>query len=370
MEQDLQNAVIDILSHFEIKGEWLRGAPFGSGHIHDTYLTYIRQHEAVNQFILQKVNSQVFTRTALVCDNIQIVGDHIYNKLKERGIDDLERRAMQVIPTTKGGSFYQDNKGGYWRLFSFIKDTIAVDEVRHSNQAYEAARAIGEFQELLSDLDATFIGESIPNFHHIGWRYENLDQAIEDDIAGRKVSISEEIIFAQEMKSIRDEMLVLLENGNLPIRITHNDTKINNVLLDAKSGKGICVIDLDTVMPGSVIYDFGDMVRTFTSPSPEDEADLTKVYVRLDIFEALVKGYLETAKAFIQPVEIEHLILGAKLITLIMGIRFLTDYLNGDVYYKIRYPEQNLRRARNQFHLVKDLIAKESQMQSIIAKYT
>ena len=354
------------LSHFLTKGEMMEITPFGSGHIHDTYLVTLKDGESQPRLILQKVNHQVFTRTALVCENIKIVSDHIRQKLGEMKVPDIDRRCMQIIPDKERKPYFQDSEGIFWRIFTFIEETEAINEVANTTQAYEAARAIGEFQLYLSDLDAESIGESIPRFHHIGWRYENLEKAILEDFAGRVKEAQEEIVFARKAGTIKTEMLDLLARKVLPIRVVHNDTKINNVLFDRKTGKAICVIDLDTVMPGSVIYDFGDMVRTFTSPAAEDETDLSRVFVRLEIYQALVEGYLAGAGSFITSTERKNLVLGAKVITLIMGIRFLTDYLNGDIYYKIHYPKQNLNRCRNQFQLLKDILEKENEMSKMI----
>ena len=364
-----QGPEVSILPHFQINGELLSILPFGSGHIHDTYLVTV-QADSLIRLILQKVNDQVFTQTVLVCNNIKRVSDHIRKRLEQKSTTDIDRKSMQVIPSEDGKAYFQDESGVFWRLFTFIEGSVAVDEVKDINQAYEAAKAIGEFQLYLSDLDTNLIGESIPKFHHIGWRYENLELAIREDRANRVGEVAKEIAFAREVESIKTEMLSLLDANLLPVRVVHNDTKINNVLFDQDSGKAICVIDLDTVMPGSVLYDFGDMVRTFTSPAPEDETDFSKVFSRMEIYEGLVKGYLEGAASFITPLETKYLILGAKVITLIMGVRFLTDYLNGDVYYKIQYSEQNLNRCRNQFKLLADILEKEEEMEAIIHQYS
>ncbi|MEZ4773950.1 MAG: aminoglycoside phosphotransferase family protein [Bacteroidia bacterium] len=356
----------EILKHFVIYGDFVSAKPFGSGHIHDTSLVEFSQAGIPVRYILQRVNHEVFTRTRMVCENIATVCEHIHRRLVDFRMPDISRRCMTVIPATNRLAFYQDHEGNFWRVFLFIEGTVAVNEVESPAQAYQAAYAIGEFQRYLSDLSPAAIGESLPQFHHIGWRYENLEKAIAENPAKRLDWVKAEVDFALQMKDQLMGILSLLDSGTIPVRVTHNDTKINNVLLDVSTGDGVCVIDLDTVMPGSVIYDFGDMVRTFTSPSPEDETDLSKVYLRMDIFHALTEGYLASAGEFLLPVEIENLVFGARLITMIMGIRFLTDYLNGDIYYKIHYPEHNLHRCRNQFQLTRSILENEAEMMSVV----
>ncbi|MDX2248294.1 MAG: aminoglycoside phosphotransferase family protein [Bacteroidia bacterium] len=355
-----------ILEHFAIYGDFISARPYGSGHIHDTWLAEFSQAGIPVRYILQRVNHEVFTRTKMVCDNIARVCEHLRRRLVEYRMPDISRRCMTVIPASNGASFYQDRQGNFWRVFLFIEGTVAVDEVESTAQAYQAAYAIGEFQRYLSDLPASMIGESLPQFHHIGWRYENLEKAISENPINRLAEVQPEVDFALQLKPQLLSILDMLSSGVMPVRVTHNDTKINNVLLDISTGDGICVIDLDTVMPGSVIYDFGDMVRTFTSPSPEDETDLSKVYLRMDIFAALTEGYLASAGEFLLPIETENLVFGAKLITMIMGIRFLTDYLMGDVYYKIHHPQHNLHRCRNQFQLTRSILEHEPQMKTVV----
>lgn len=370
MEAGLEQKIKAILDNFTIYGDFLSARPFGSGHIHDTYLITFSQAGVPVKYILQRVNHEVFTQTRMVCDNIAIVCNHIREKLISQQASDVSRKCMTVVPDTGGNAFFQDSAGNFWRVFLFIEGTNAVDEVGSSGQAFQAAFVVGEFQRLLSDLPANAIGESIPNFHNIAWRYENLEAAIAEDKAGRVGEVTDEILFAMRQRETFIPFIRMMESGEMPLRVTHNDTKINNVLLDSSTNRGICVIDLDTVMPGSVVYDFGDMVRTFTSPAAEDETDLSKVYLRMEIFKALTEGYVKSAGAFLEPVEIYNLVLGAKLITMIMGIRFLTDYLMGDVYYKIHHPAQNLDRCRNQFRLVQSILDNEEEMNRIVSRMT
>jgi hypothetical protein len=263
----------------------------------------------------------------------------------------------------RGGRFWVEGpNGGIWRCYNFIEGCQTYDVVENTRQAYQAARAFGSFQDLVSDLAASNLEETIPDFHHTPKRLEKLLEVAAADPKGRLASVREEFDFIRERAGITGILLQLCKEGKIPVRVTHNDTKINNVMIDKETDEAVCVIDLDTVMPGLSLYDFGDLVRTATSPAEEDETDLTKVQMRMPMFEALVEGYLDSAGDFINDVEVDHLAFSGKLITLEIGIRFLTDYLEGDVYFKTYREHHNLDRCRTQLMLVKRIEEQEEAM--------
>ncbi len=293
-------------------------------------------------------------------ENIERVTAHLATKVADD--PDHDRRALRLIPTRAGGVLHMDADGNYWRAYQFIENATTYNSVQCPEQAFQAARAFGEFQRMLADLPAPRLHDTIPDFHHTPKRFAALEQAIAADVAGRAVRCRPELDFAQARKSLTTR---LVEAG-LPERVTHNDTKINNVLLDDATGVGTCVIDLDTVMPGLAAYDFGDMVRTATSPAPEDEQDLSRVNMEFPLFEALARGYLSTAGGFLTPPEKESLAFAGKLITFEIGIRFLTDYLSGDTYFKVHRDGHNLDRCRAQFKLVQSIEFQEERMAELI----
>ncbi len=269
---------------------------------------------------------------------------------------------LALVPTRAGGVFHIDADGGYWRAYHFIDGAKTYDAVQAPDQAFQAARAFGEFQKLLADLPTPRLHDTIPDFHHTPKRFAALEHAIEADVAGRAATTSSEIEFALA----RQSMCGVLLDAGLPERVTHNDTKINNVMLDDITGEGICVIDLDTVMPGLALYDFGDMVRTGTSPAPEDERDLSKVHLQFSFFEALARGYLSSAGGFLTREEKHYLAFSGKLITFEIGLRFLTDYLAGDTYFKVHREGHNLDRCRTQFKLLASMEQQEEQMVRLV----
>lgn len=360
--------VSTIASHFSYPGVMKASKPFGSGHINDTFLLTYETGAERCQYILRRINQTVFTRPRELIENTECVCHHIEEKLAEERPAESARRVLKLVPAG-AVPWYQDEAGEYWCSYRFVDKTVAIDTVQNLDQAYQAARAFGKFQGQLADLDPDQVVETIPDFHHLLKRYETFEKALEVDAHGRCSSVQEEIDFVMSRKALADRIMAALADRSLPIRVIHNDTKVNNVLLDEDTGEGMCVIDLDTVMPGTVIYDFGDMVRTFTSPAAEDEQDLSKIRMRMEVFEALTRGYLEEANEFLNDTERSMLVYGAKLLTLIMGVRFLTDYLMGDIYYKIHHPSHNLDRARTQFQLLQHIEAAESQMEEIVSRY-
>ncbi len=356
----------DIGGRFGIPGDFVRGEPYGSGHINDTYLvSYIRGSVPV-RYIHQRINDNVFREPRKLMENIERVTRHQLKKLGEAGQRDFSRFCLRLVLSADGRPFVVDRDGKYWRTWHFIENARSHDIVETREQAREAAAAFGRFQRSLVDLPGERLNEVIPDFHHTKKRFAALERVISTDPLGRVGRRAREIDFAMQRKPITSLLVDRIRDGRLPERIAHNDTKINNVLLDDRTRKAICVIDLDTVMPGSALYDFGELVRTSTSPAGEDESDLDKVFVRMDIFEALVEGYLSEAGEFLTPGEREGLTLGARLMTFENGIRFLADYLEGDVYYKTSRATQNLDRCRAQFKLLESIEENEDEMNRII----
>jgi hypothetical protein len=349
-----------VARNFEISGQFLSAEPYGSGHINDTYRAVFDQGGTPIRYIHQRINHNVFKNPAALMDNITRVTTHLHSKLADHV--DRTRRALTLVPARDGRSFHRDEHGDYWRTYVFIENARTYDAVGSTTQAFHAARAFGEFQRLLADLSSPRLHDTIPDFHNTPKRFMALESAVEADAMNRANQAKAEIEFALSRKPMTN---VLLRAG-LPERVTHNDTKFNNVMLDNATQEGICVIDLDTVMPGLALYDFGDMVRTTTSPTLEDECDLTQVRMQFPMFQALVEGYLSAARGFLTKGEREYLTLSGKLITFEIGMRFLTDYLGGDTYFKVHHEGHNLDRCRTQFKLVESIEQQEELMQRLV----
>ncbi len=363
----MENLVKEIAAKFRIDDtRLLEVKPFGNGHINDTYRAVFSVDGENRQYIFQRINTHVFRKPELLMENIARVLDHSVGKLRCK--PDCDRRCIHLIPTKDGRMFYLHGEE-CWRSYRFIDDARTYNILETENQAYHAAKAFGEFQMLLADLPGKRLHETIPNFHNTPSRYADFERAAHENPAGRAASCGPEIAFARKNCWVAPILLDFLNKGLIPERITHNDTKLNNVLLDNKTGEGLCVIDLDTVMPGLSLYDFGDLVRTSVSPAAEDETDLSKVQVRTNIFRPLVKGYLDGAQGCLNNKEIELLPFSGILITYEIGLRFLTDYLNGDTYFRVKYETHNLDRCRNQFTLVQRLMEKENEMNEIIKEF-
>ncbi len=358
-----------LAGQFQILGEFLEAGPYGTGHINDTYRVVFVQGGTIARYILQRINHNVFKNPPALMENVMRVTSHIREKLIQQGASDISRRVLTVIPTRAGGSYFREDGGNYWRAYIFIEKARTYDVLETPKQAYEAAKAFGKFQGQLADLSGPSLHDAIPNFHNGPMRYQTFLKALEADVCQRAVTARPEIEFLRSHAPIFDVLPALYQKGKIPLRVTHNDTKLNNVMLDDKTGEGICVIDLDTLMPGLIHFDFGDIVRTSTSPAKEDEQDLSKVTMLLPRFEAIVNGFLESIGESITPTEREHLVLAGKLITLIIGTRFLTDYLAGDQYFKIHREGHNLDRSRTQFKLVASMEEQEEEMHSLVAKW-
>jgi hypothetical protein len=318
------------------------------------------------RYIHQKINQTVFREPIAVMDNLVRVTTHLRRRLEAEGARDVTRKALTLVPARDGQSYYCNGAGDYWRTFVFVERAQTFESVQSARQAYEAGRAFGRFQHLLVDLPGKRLVETIPHFHHTRRRYEALLKAVDADQYHRAPAAAREIEFAMKREGMVDVLRKALDRGEVPERVAHNDTKFNNVMLDWETGEALCVLDLDTVMPGSVLYDFGDMVRTTTSPTLEDEKDLSKVVLQMPMFEALTQGYLESAAPFLTEAERSYLVFAGKLITFTIGLRFLTDFLSGDKYFRIHRPEHNLDRCRTQFRLVQSIDEQEAAMQRAV----
>ena len=359
-----------VVRAFPLLGQYRSGAPYGSGHINDTFAVVLDQAGTPVRYLLQQINDRVFKDVPALMDNIRRVTEHATKRAAEAGADvDAARRALTLVPARDGLPYHRDAAGGWWRCYLFIEHARTYDLVQTPQQATAAARAFGEFQRMLVDLPGKRLHETIPYFHHTRRRFEAFRQAVEANSHGRAAQAQDEIAFALEHEPLVDVLLDLQARGAIPERVTHNDTKFNNVMLDDATQSGICVIDLDTVMPGIALNDFGDMVRSATNSAAEDERDLSRVHARLPIFEALVEGYLAAARPFLNEAEIAHLAISGQVITFEIGLRFLTDFLAGDTYFKIKRPNHNCDRAANQFALVRSLELQRSTMESFVARH-
>ena len=356
-----------ISSLFQMRADFIEASPFGSGHINDTYCALYDQAGCRIRYIHQRLNHHVFKNPIQVMENVARVTRHALDALLAEGNPEAHRRTLTCIPAHDGKPYAIDPDGNLWRTYPFIEGARGYDEIECNEQAYQAAKAFGAFQNLTANLAGARLHETIPNFHHTPKRLEALEAAILNNLEGRASSVQTEIAFARARAADCSRITDLIAAGKIPERVTHNDTKLNNVLLDETTTEGICVIDLDTTMPGSALYDFGDMVRTAAPTTQEDDPDLAHIGVNLDRFDALVRGYLSTA-TFLNELEITNLAFSGKLITLELGIRFLTDYLDGDHYFKIKRPDHNLDRCRNQFAFVAALEENMAAMEEIVSR--
>ena len=336
---------------------------YGEGHINDTFVVWRADH--TKRFILQRINTDTFTDPAGLMENICGVTRHLRTKIQAEG-GAPGRECLNVIPTLSGASYYIDTEGNAWRAYDFVENTVCLQQVGCEADFRTVAETLGKFQNQLADYPASTLHETIARFHDTPNRYANFEKALAADALGRAKTIAPEIAFIHAREKDCHVLLDQLAAGEIPLRVTHNDTKINNVLLDEATGKGICVIDLDTVMPGLSAYDFGDSIRTGANDCAEDEPDQSRVHFDLHLYEVFAKGYLSTAGSTMHTAEKKSLAWGAKLMTLECGIRFLTDYLEGDHYFHIARPNHNLDRARTQFTLVRQMEDVFDQMLEIV----
>ncbi len=351
---------------FEIEGDFVSAVPYGSGHINDTFLATYHGIGSPSRYVHQRINHQIFLDPAALMENFVRITTHIRNVLRETGESGLERRILTLVPTREGRDFAIDDDGNTWRTTRYVDDVSTYDYVNNQNLAYEAGRCYGEFQFQLLSLEPGSIHTTIEDFHNTRHRFDALLLAAGSDPLNRAANASKEISFAENRESIVDRLSNLSREGLIPERIVHNDTKINNLLIDNQSQRGICVTDLDTTMPGLALHDFGDMVRTATNSAAEDMPNLDEVHMRLDIFEPLARGYLSTAGSFLTANEIRQLVFACQVIVLEIGMRFLTDYLEGDVYFKTRREEHNLDRCRVQFKLLTSIEEQRELMEQIV----
>lgn len=344
--------MINIANNFKIKGQIERILPVGSGIINDTYLVKNRLNNQPD-YILQKINSHVFKDPKVLMNNIELVTKEIRNQLLQEGVDNLNDHSIHVIKTLDSKSHFEDGLGNAWRMYNCIPNFRVYDVVPNSEVAYEGAKTFGQFLFRLKDLDPLKIKDTIPKFHNIKWRLEQLSITVKGDILQRKKYAKEELEYVGSVMEAMQTIQNLGEKGSIPLRICHNDTKLNNVLFDFHD-KGLCVVDLDTVMQGFMHYDFGDIIRTGANTGTEDDVNLHHIGYDLEIIRAISAGYTDAVSQTITPLERETLPYAVLLLPFIMGLRFLTDYLDGDIYYKINHQEHNLDRAKAQFRLAQD----------------
>jgi hypothetical protein len=358
----------DIVSEFRFEGDFSSADPYGVGHINDTYIAVFTSNGSTQRYILQRINHNVFLNPDGLMRNIEAVTSHLSQKIKSLG-GDPQRETLTLIPTLDGSCYLRSGEGEYWRGYHFITNASTYEFVENLEHVYSAAKAFGNFQNLLSDYPSEQLIETIPNFHNTKKRFEVFVEAVERDELNRAASSRPEIEFV--MRRVKDTSVLvdMLERGEIPERITHNDTKFNNVMIDDQTGDGVCVIDLDTVMPGLSLYDFGDAIRSLANPAAEDERDLSLVQFDLQVFDYYTHGYLDAVGEVLTPIEIRYLPFSAVLMTLECGMRFLTDHLQGDNYFKIHRENQNLDRCRTQFRMVESMELEFDDMVRVVDKY-
>ena len=364
-----EETLAEALNGFDFGGEIVGAVRYGKGHINDTFCVYT-QNEAGDcvRFILQRINTNTFTDPDGLMENIVGVTDYLRSIIEQNG-GNSARETMTVKRTKEGKYYYRDTQGGCWRVYPFVEGTVCLQKVEKPEQFYESAKAFGRFQQLLAGYDASTLHETIAKFHDTRNRFANFKKALEADVCNRASSVSDEINFVLQHEADCSVLMNLLEEGKLPLRVTHNDTKLNNILMDKATGTGICVIDLDTVMPGLAMNDFGDSIRFGASTAAEDERDLSLVSCSMELFDIYARGFIEGCGGKLTEREILELPMGAKTMTYECGMRFLTDYLQGDTYFKIHRKDHNLDRCRTQFKLVEDMEQKWHTMQAIVRKY-
>ncbi|MGB8450798.1 MAG: aminoglycoside phosphotransferase family protein [Anaerocolumna sp.] len=359
----------EAIENIAFAGTCIDYKPYGNGHINDTFQVRFRLTDgSMIRYILQRINHDTFKNPEQLMENIAGVTEFLRKKIK-KDQGDADRETLNIIKTKDGKNFFRDSIGCSWRGYQFIEDATCFEKVENPNDFYQSAYAFGHFQYLLSDYPAKILHETVPDFHNTPVRFKNLQKAVKEDMKGRVKEVSAELAFILEREKDLYILMDLYAEGKLPLKVTHNDTKLNNIMIDNTTRKGICVIDLDTVMPGFSVNDFGDSIRFGASTGEEDEPDLSKVNFDLELFEVYTKGFLEGCNGSLSETEIDMFPLGAKMMTLECGIRFLTDYLQGDTYFRIHRGEHNLDRCRTQFKLVADMEKKWDAMKMIVNKY-
>lgn len=359
----------ELADKFKFDGELVNSKKHICGHINDTHILDFEKNDGTSiKYILQRINVDVFPKVDELMENISKVTKHISEKVQEVG-GDVTREGLRIIPTEDGKLYFKTDNGDYFRAYHFIDGASTYMKVEDPMDFYKCGKALGKFQKQLSDFSADSVYETIPDFHNTRKRYNDFMEAVKKDKCGRVNDVKSEIDFIMTRSQEMGILVDLLGEGKLPLRVTHNDTKFNNIMIDDKTGEAICLIDLDTVMPGLSLYDYGDSIRSGATTALEDEADLSKVNFDLELFELFTKGFLESCGDILTENEIEYLPFSAKLITLELSMRFLMDHINGDVYFQIHRPNHNLDRARNQLKLVGDMEEKMDEMKKIVNKY-
>ena len=359
-----------IVNHFAINGEFEGVDPYGSGHINDTFLSHWNQAGTTVRYIHQRINQKVFAHPDEVMENIQRVTSHIREKFRALGEKDWSRRALTVVPGKDGKLFFRDDEGGWWRTYLFIEKSHTVELTTSPAEARLLGASIGAFQKQLADLPPPRLFDAIPDFHNMEKRYLRFYEAVSKDVCGRAKDVRPEIDFMKANEERGGILIRSLREGKIPERITHNDTKMNNILVDDEDAKAVCVIDLDTVMPGTSLFDTGDLIRTVTNAAEEDERDLSKVKFDLEYFGALTEGYLSEALEFLTRGEYTLITESGRNLTHLIGLRFLTDYLEGDHYYHTSRPGHNLDRSRNQITLIRSIDKQWDEAEKIVRGLT
>ena len=358
-----------VVEKFNVDGSFVSAKSYGSGHINETKLVITESAGIQHKYILQKVNTNVFKDPISLMKNFSGVTEYLAKIIKANG-GDPERETLNVIESKDGKNYVIDDDGGFWRMLAFVSNSISYDKVEKDEQFYTSAVAFGNFQYMLRDYPAETLVETIPNFHNTPDRLEKFKDAVNKDVCGRAASVKEEIDFVLARTEFANTLEIAHKAGKLPLRVTHNDTKLNNILFDENTGKALCIVDLDTIMPGYSVNDFGDSIRFGATTALEDERDLSKVNFDIKLYELYVKGFIEGAKGGLTEGELDLLPIGAIMMTFECGTRFLTDYLMGDTYFRVHRDGHNLDRARNQFKLVRDMEEQLDKMHAIVKKYS
>lgn len=365
---DAQAYIPEVAAAFRTQGELTEYRPYGNGHINDTFLVRCTQDGLSRRYVLQRMNHEIFKDPLALMQNIKNITDYMKKRIAERG-GDPSRETLNLVPLKDDSLLYQDAQGFYWRMFLFVEDSVTFEQVENAEDFYRSGRAFGHFQMLLAEYPAQNLTETIAGFHDTPARFAAFQRAVAEDVCERAHTAQEEIAFLLARESELSAAMDMLQEGKLPLRVTHNDTKLNNILFDARTKDALCIIDLDTVMPGLSIFDFGDSIRFGANTAAEDERDVGRVSLSLELFESYTKGFLESCGEQLTPQEVRMLPMGAKLMTLECGMRFLADYLQGDVYFHTACPEHNLIRCRTQLALVADMEQKWEAMKAIVKKY-
>ena len=362
------NDIKEILPRFRFMGSYVSSQEMTSGNINDTYVLTYRNGERTMMYTLQRINTYVFKDPQLVMQNIALVTNHLKASLIRQGGYD-ERYVLELVRTVDGDVMHKDARHGVWRAYTYIPDALALDVVDDPVQMEEVGRAFGRFQRNLADFPAVQLSETIPNFHNTTKRFYAFVRSVDKDRAGRVHEVEDEIEFFFERRRMMGEIVRLMDSNVIPLRVTHNDTKSNNVLLDDKTGKSLCVIDLDTVMPGSALYDYGDAVRFGASTAREDEEDTSLIRLDMDKTRAFTRGFIQETTGILSQEELKRLPLGIKVMTAELAMRFFTDYLDGDVYFKVNSPRHNLVRTRAQMTLLMDIERREEELMEMVQRY-